>query len=151
MCARSIRLLGFALLTGLLGLTLTAHAGGVVNSAAKDTQPELVNMTNPAGFVMQLAVMDSGELVEQLHELRSVQIMRKQALASELDAQQFDAGDTLLTLVMPGGLLYASYKKAAYARVKKNLDEVSEEIAAYAYDLIMMQARLRPVTIARLE
>jgi pyruvate/oxaloacetate carboxyltransferase len=108
-------------------------------------------MTNPAGFVTQLAVMDSGELVEQLHELRSVQIIRKQVLANELEAQQFDTGDTLLALVMPGGLLYASYKKAAYNRAKKKLDEVNEQIAAYADGLSMMQARLRPVTIARLE
>lgn len=151
MHAKSIRLFGFTILTGLLGLSLAAHAGDVVNPAAKNTQPALVNMTNPAGFVTQLAVMDSGELVEQLHELRSVQIMRKQALANELEAQQFDTGDTLLALVMPGGLLYASYKKAAYIRAKKKLDEVSEQIAAYADGLIMMQARLQPVTIARLE
>lgn len=146
-----IRLFGFTLLKGLLVTATAVHADGAVRTTAPDNRPELVSMTDASGFVIQLPAIDSSALVEQVNALRSAEIAHKQVLAGELAETEFDAGDTMLALVMPGGLLYAGYKKAAHARAKENLAEVSETIAAYSEDLVMLQAQLQPVAVAQAE
>ena len=147
MRAHIIRLFGFTLL-----VTATAvNADSAVRTTMPDDRPEMVSMTDSRGFVIQLPVVDSSALVEQVNALRSAEIARKQVLAGELAETQFDAGDTMLALVMPGGLLYAGYKKAAHARARENLGEVSETIAAYSEDLAMLQAQLQPVSVAQAE
>lgn len=151
MRTNTFRLFGFTLLTGLLVTATAVNADDAVHTAAMEDQPVLVGMTDSRGFVTQLPAVDGGALVEQLHVLRSAEIARKQDLAGELAEKQFDAGDTLVALVMPGGLLYAGYKKAAYARAKSTLDEISETIAAYSEDLAMLQAQPQPVSVAHAE
>ncbi len=138
----SIRIFGLAVLMGSL---LVTHA-----VAAEDLSSP-INIVAPGGFVIQLPAVDIDALAEQLRELRSSLISRKQELANELETKQFDSGDTLLALVMPGGLIYAGYKKAAYARARHDLDEVSENIAEYSVDLALLQEQLQPVAVAQLK
>jgi hypothetical protein len=149
MRTKSIRLFCSAVLTGLLVTAHAVNADDVVIPTTPDDRPALVNMTGQEGFVTQLPAVDSGTLVEQLRALRSALIAHKQILAGELEAKQFDSGDAVLALVMPGGLLYAGYKKAAYARAKNNMDEVSENIVAYSDDLAVLQEQLEPITVAQ--
>lgn len=114
-------------------------------------QSSLVNMTGPKGFVTQFMTVDRGTLVEQLVELRSSQIERKQELAGELDEKKFDTTDVILTLVLPGGLIYAGYKKAAYASTRNSLTKVSKNIAENSSDLSSLQGRMPPVAVAQLK
>ena len=142
MRTNNIRMFGLAVLMGSL---LVTHA-----VAAEDLSSP-INIVSPGGFVIQLPAVDIDALAEQLRELRSSLISRKQKLANELESKQFDSGDTLLALVMPGGLIYAGYKKAAYARARHDLDEVSENIAEYSVDLALLQEQLQPVAVAQLK
>ena len=147
----SIRMFGLAVLTGSLLMTHAVNAGDVVVSTAAEDRSSPINIVGPEGFVIQLPAVDIDALAEQLRELRSSLISRKQKLANELETKQFDSGDTLLALVMPGGLIYAGYKKAACARARHDLDEVSETIAEYSGDLALLQAQLQPVAVAQLQ
>jgi hypothetical protein len=151
MRTNSIRMFGFAALMGLLGIAHAENADEVVMSTAPEDLPSLASTVGPQGFVTQLPAVDNIALVEQLNELRSSLILHKQELASELEEKKFDTGDAVLALVMPGGLLYAGYKKAAYARASQNLDDVSENIAEYSSDLAMLQAQLPLVAVAQLK
>jgi hypothetical protein len=49
---------------------------------------------------------------------------------------------------MPGGLLYAGYKKARYEQAKHELDRVSADIEEFSGDLLAMQSRSTPVMVA---
>jgi len=49
---------------------------------------------------------------------------------------------------MPGGLLYAGYKKVRYEQAKNELDRVSIDIEEYSGDLVAMQSRAAPVAVA---
>ena len=142
MRTNNIRMFGLAVLMGSL---LVTHA------VAAEDLPSPINIVAPGGFVIQLPAVDIDALAEQLRELRSSLISRKQELANELETKQFDSGDTLLALVMPGGLIYAGFKKAAYARARHDLDEVSENIAEYSVDLALLQEQLQPVAVAQLK
>ncbi len=98
--------------------------------------------------VTQLQVVDADALVEQVQVLRSRLIVRKQQLVQEVDEKQLDSGDALLTVLMPGGLLYAGYKKAAYERARNDLAEVSEDITQYSHDLIALAGQATSVAVA---
>jgi len=144
-------LIGSAVLTGLLLTAQTVNADDVVLPTVPDDRPAQASMIDDEGFVIQLPAIERGKLVKQLHVIRSALIAHKQVLAGELEEKQFDSGDALLALVMPGGLLYAGYKKAAHARALNNLEEVSENIAAYSDDLAVLQEQLQPLSVALVE
>lgn len=99
-------------------------------------------------FVVQLPDVDRVVLVEQLMVLRSQLIQRKQALIQDVADKQLDGKDAVITAVMPGGLLYAGYKKVRYEQAKNELDRVSTDIEEYSGDLVAMQSRAAPVAVA---
>ncbi|MGD2055551.1 MAG: hypothetical protein PVJ15_02000, partial [Gammaproteobacteria bacterium] len=58
--------------------------------------------------------------------------------------------DALITVIMPGGLLYAGYKQARYEQAKNELARVSADIEEYSSDILAMQTGIAPIAIARL-
>ena len=99
-------------------------------------------------FVVQLPEVDREALIEQLRVLRSQLIERKQALILNVADKKLDGKDAVITAIMPGGLLYAGYKKVRYEQAKNELDRVSIDIEEYSGDLVAMQSRAAPVAVA---
>jgi hypothetical protein len=127
--------------------TAPAHADGMVSLQADDRQPGVVTMVGPRGFITRLQTVDNVTLTGQVQALRSQLIARKQQLVEEVDDKQLDSGDALLTILMPGGLLYAGYRKAALERARDDLAEVSEDITEYSRDLSVLASKTT-VTVA---
>ena len=125
-----------------------AHAEDILSLRADGHESGLVSVIGPRGFITQLQVVDDGTLAEQVQVLRSRLIVRKQQLVQEVDEKQLDSGDALLTVLMPGGLLYAGYKKAAYERARNDLAEVSDDITEYSRDLSALAEKAASVTLA---
>ena len=138
-------LLAFA---AALLMAKSAVAEDTVSLQSDDRRAGVVTMVGPQGFITQLQVVDANTLTEQVQVLRSDLIVRKQQLVEEVDEKKMDSGDALLTVLMPGGLLYAGYKKAAYERARNDLAEVSEDISEYSRDLAVIGKRVTPVAIA---
>lgn len=136
-----------ALAAALLGAK-SALAEDTVSLETDDQRAGVVTMIGPRGFITRLQVVDADTLAEQVQVLRSELIVRKQQLVEEVDDKQMDSGDALLTVLMPGGLLYAGYKKAAYERASSDLAKVSEDITEYSRDLAVIGKRVTPVAIA---
>ena len=102
----------------------------------------------PGQFIIQLPDVDREALAEQVRLLRSQLIERKQALVLSVADKQLDGGDALITIIMPGGLLYAGYKKARYEHAKHELDRVNADIEEFSGDLLAVQSRSAPVVVA---
>jgi hypothetical protein len=109
-----------------------------------------VSVAAPAKLAIQLPQVDREALVEMLGDLRTQLILRKQALLQQVADSQLDGGDALITAIMPGGLLYAGYKKARYENTKSELDRVSEDIEEYSDDILALQSAPVPMAMARL-
>jgi hypothetical protein len=77
-------------------------------------------------------------------------IQRKQELLQMVADKKLDRGDALITVIMPGGLLYAGYKQARYEQAKNELARVSADIEEYSSDILAMQTGIAPVAIAKL-
>jgi len=150
MRTHGLRLLVITVLTGALFMPHAVIADDTIPAAQED-RVSVVNLTGPDGFVTQLPAVDSDKLAEQLDELRSLLIARKQELTRELAEDQLDTGDAVLTILLPGGLLYAGYRKAVYEHTRHALEEVSEDIDEFSRDLAFLQGQMSPVAVARLK
>ena len=142
---RSITVLAFA---AVLIMGKPAAAEDTVMLQPDDRRAGVLTMVGPQGFITRLQVVDADTLAEQVQQLRSELIARKQQLVAEVDEKKLDSSDALLTVLMPGGLLYAGYKKAAYERARNDLAEVSEDISEYSRDLVEIGRRVTAVAIA---
>jgi len=113
-------------------------------------EPVQVTGAAPAQLTVQLPYVDRDTLLENVRHLRSRLILRKQELLQFVDDEQPDGGDALITIIMPGGLLYAGYKKARYENAKNELERISEDIEEYSDDLLAMQSAPVPLAMALL-
>jgi len=104
----------------------------------------------PARLAIQLPEVDREALVEMIGELRTQLILRKQALLQLVADSQLDGGDALITAIMPGGLLYAGFKKARYENAKSELEHVSEDIHEYTEDILALQSEPLPLAMVQL-
>ena len=117
---------------------------------AAHAEQALVPISEPHQFAIQLPDVDRVVLIEQVRMLRSQLIRCKQALVQIVVNKKLDSKDAIITVIMPGGLLYAGYKKVRYEQAKNELARVSTDIEEYTGDLLAMQSRSTPVAVARL-
>lgn len=132
----------------LFALIAIISSVSLVSSAFAEELP--VSVAAPAKLAIQLPQVDRDALVEMVAGLRTQLILRKQELLEVVADSQLDGGDALITAIMPGGLLYAGYKKARYENAKSELDRVSEDINEYSDDILALQSAALPLAMARL-
>lgn len=104
--------------------------------------------TNP--FTVLLPDVDRAALVEKIRTLRSRLIQHKQVLLQRVAEKKMNGSDAIITAIMPGGLLYAGYKKARHRQAKNDLERVSDDIEAFSSDLSAMQSAATPLIVATL-
>ena len=107
----------------------------------------LVPVAAPNYFIIQLPDVDREALVEQVGALRSQLIQRKQVLVQSVADKKLNSNDAIITIIMPGGLLYAGYKKVRYEQAKNELARVSADIEEFSGDILAMQPRSASVAI----
>jgi pyruvate/oxaloacetate carboxyltransferase len=106
--------------------------------------------SSPDHFIIQLPVVDREMLVEQVEKLRSQLIQRKQVLEQIVADNKLDSSDAIITVFMPGGLLYAGYKKVRFEQAKNELDNISADIEEFSSDLLAMQPMPMQMAVAQL-
>jgi hypothetical protein len=109
-----------------------------------------VSVSDQNEFIIQLPVVDFETLIARVEILRSQLIQRKQVLVQSVADMKLDGGDALITVFMPGGLIYAGYKKVRYEQAMNELDHVSADIKEFSSDLLAMQSTSVPVAVAQL-
>ena len=107
----------------------------------------LVPVAAPDQFIIQLPDIDREALIEQVGALRSQLIQRKQALVQSVGDKKLNGKDAFITVIMPGGLLYAGYKKIRYEQAKNELARVSADIEEFSGDLLAIQSKSAPVVV----
>ena len=103
--------------------------------------------TRLLGF--QLPNVDREALVGKVELLRNQLIEREQVLTRSLEDKKLDSGDVLISVIIPGGLLYAGYKQLRYERAKDELARLDAEIDDFASDLLAVQAMSAPAPVAQ--
>ena len=110
----------------------------------------LALLSNTGQYTIQLPAVEHTDLVEQVEILRSQLIEDKQELVQDVADKELDGGDAIITIIMPGGLLYAGYKKARYEEAKNALASVSADIEELSTDILSLRSYSPPTVVARI-
>lgn len=94
-----------------------------------------IQKLNDSDLVFDLQKVDPKILAEDVVELKETFVERQQELEQLVQNKKLDAGDAIIAIVMPGGLLYAGYRKQEFEQAKKNLLAVKAEINDLSNDL----------------
>jgi hypothetical protein len=88
------------------------------------------------GLRTNLPTLSREQLRSRLAAFRAILQREKAAMGVREEDARFDAKDAVITLVMPGGLLYAAYRKTQHIQVQNQADEISKELGALRSDLV---------------
>jgi hypothetical protein len=120
----------------LLGVG-AVQADGV--DSRKVLQADLFYMVHDDGLVANIPAHDSPEVVQLVQAFRAKLESRQTQCAEEVENTRFKTHDTLISIVMPGGLLYAFNKQQRHDEAKQTYTKVSQQL----YDLKEDLARLK--------
>ena len=100
------------------------------------------------GFISQVPAPATHELLDQVRELRSELLTRKSELDELVKESEFDAKDVFITIIMPGGLVYAAFRKLSHHRAETQLASVTSEVDQLGKDISMLKSASRVSTVA---
>ncbi len=106
---------------------------------------------NDAGFYPALPAVDTDRLIERISAQRATLTQREQEITQYLDDHQLGAKDVLITVIMPGGLIYAAVRKGNLQQAQAELDQINAAMDELSRDLVAMQAVAGDLTVAQLQ
>jgi hypothetical protein len=113
----------------------TAVAGDVPSAPAPAERYVMAGYTDADGFVVEIPAIDPQLLAEQLNDLRAELLLRRAELITEVEDLELDGTDAIITVLLPGGLIYAGYRTHEYEMARHDLAEVNAEIDEMSHDL----------------
>jgi len=99
-------------------------------------------------LVSNIPAVTTDTLMNQSRQLLVILDAKKATISQEIKNASFDAKDALISIIMPGGLLYASYRKHVHTQAKEQLIQVTNERNELAKDLLAIQSIVRPIALA---
>ncbi len=135
----------------MLTLPVSALADPPAIPATADTQiRNFAPIANEAGFYVDLPAVDSSQLIGLIRAYRASLTDREQEIRQYLEDNQLDAKDALITVIMPGGLLYAAVRKGNLEQAQAELAEITADMVELSRDLVAMQAVAGELAVAQL-
>ncbi|MDX2505747.1 MAG: hypothetical protein QNL62_14900 [Gammaproteobacteria bacterium] len=124
----------------------TVSSGNVLKKVVKS------NSINQGGFIFDIQKVDPALLAADVEKLRGAYIRRQHELAQRVESKKLNTGDAIITVLIPGGLLYAGYRKQELEKAKSVLLAVTTEIKELSNDLIALQGQdtTHPLILAKL-
>ena len=124
-------ILRLALVPALLFSTQMASAQDA------DTQPTgWLKVQHSGGLTSNMPALSRGELKARLAELQARLIHQKAKLSVNEEDARFNAKDAMITLVMPGGLLYGAFRQHQHHQAAGQFEQVSGQLADLRSDLV---------------
>ena len=98
-------------------------------------------LTDRDGFCASLPQGNRETLTLRIQHNRNQLVWQQSNLSKRVESLKFGKLDTLITLVMPGGLLYAAIRKGTERKEKGQLEQLTQELASLNVDLAMFKAK----------
>jgi len=107
--------------------------------------------TNNGGFYTALPAVNNNQLIDLLRLYRAALEQREEEVSRYLEENRLDTKDMLITVIMPGGLVYAAVRKANLEEARDELTEITEDMDELSRDLLAMQVEVGELTLAKLQ
>ncbi|MCU7845476.1 MAG: hypothetical protein KZQ93_16735 [Candidatus Thiodiazotropha sp. (ex Monitilora ramsayi)] len=124
--------------------------GCLCHSAYADGQKRFIHQDSE-GFCTSLRDISDITITHHLKEVQLELQTQVSQLKQQVQKKSFKTIDTLITIVMPGGLVYAKLRHDSFKKSERALAEVSEELELISGDLIAFQAANGEFMVARVE
>jgi hypothetical protein len=111
----------------------------------------LTVMQDAQGFCYSLEIKDSTTLTNTLVTARDEMRLKQSSLQDKVTKQKFGFLDTVITIVMPGGLLYAAIVRGKHKGREKQLAQVTEDIHQLSADILTFQSTASTLKVASLK
>ena len=122
-----------------------AHSA-VSNTLVTDANKSL-NATEKSELNMIMPTVDRKKLVKHIKEIHPSLEKYANELTDEVDRKQLGADDVLITAVVPGGLLYGTYRSIQYKQSKNELNNVTDTLDDLGAALFDFQSDLTSQTL----
>jgi hypothetical protein len=96
-------------------------------------------VVGPAGFTVSLQEVNTPLLLLELQMLQQELWNQQIGLLTQLADLSFSAIDTIITIIVPGGLLYAFNKKLHQQQATTNLTELNGRLIQLQSDIDQLQ------------
>ncbi|MCU7811669.1 MAG: hypothetical protein KZQ77_10600 [Candidatus Thiodiazotropha sp. (ex Notomyrtea botanica)] len=103
------------------------------------------------GFRTSLRDVSDITVTQHLQEVQQDLQSRLSHLKQQVQKKSFKVMDTLITIVMPGGLVYAKLRHDSYKRSEQAMLQVHEELELISGDLVAFQTETGEFMVARVE
>ncbi len=100
-------------------------------------------ISDAAGFTISLQRVEQPLLLLELQHLQQTLWEQQINMLTQLTDMSFSAIDTIITILLPGGLLYAFNKKLNHQQAQADLSELNGT-------LLQLQADINHIQIAQL-
>lgn len=138
----------FNQLIGRLVFSITCISVGVP-AAATTADIHWLPQTDAQGMTVNMPHIDSEVLVMRLAELQSRLKLDKLSLNKQVEQTRMKGKDTVLAALLPGGLIYAAYKKTSHSRAVKQYEQVETQLAEIDEDMLAFKTDNSTIVIAR--
>ncbi len=86
----------------------------------------------------------------QVRQLKRELIAQKVLVAQMVEDGEFGHKDALIAAIMPGGLIYAPYRKVSHKRTKAQLADVTSQMDDLSRDLLVLKAASGEIMVGML-
>ncbi len=108
-----------------------------VNSVTAEELTSLNYISLDQGDGLMVTIPTSGEqtLMNRLAVYQSELNKQMSNSAAQVEKAKFDVKDVLITVIMPGGLIYAAARKQQHNQAKEDLQDISNQLTELKTDM----------------
>ena len=101
------------------------------------------------GYTTMKPSINMDALVDEIVSLKSTLREEEKQLSHQVEKSRVTDNDTLLSIFLPGGLLYAAYKKSAHNQAVREHKLVSTQVKEITEDIIALTRIDGPIVVAK--
>ena len=107
-----------------------------------------ITIRHADGLTVQIPAPVTSRLLENVRQLRTRLLDEQVVLGELVEETSFDVTDTLISVILPGGLIYASYRKLSNDRAQAQLASVNKELSDLSKGLLLLKAESGETAVA---
>ena len=139
--ARNSKLFSFFFVVLCLFITQYTFAEGIVNNEVLEKAMANAKPINKDELIYDIPKINTVSLADNVEKLRETYIQRQNELTQQVEDKELTVGDVFITIIIPGGLIYAGFKKNELEKTKDALLDVTTEISELSNDLIALHTQ----------
>ncbi len=113
-------------------------------------QNQFICLDQGDGLRVTIPIFEEQALLNRLAVYHSDLNKQRSNYADRLENTKFDVKDVLITVIMPGGLIYAAAKQQQHNQVKTDLQDISKQLAELKLDMNQLALKSSMQSVAML-